>query len=134
MIEMQTEQILVNPKQEVKNLILSLKENEDDKINLLGGKLMELEELQEEIKELSKPFDEKEAKIKAQINEAVAKLQESVKTNEGIVTYKHPFARVTYDSKALDEFIESLDEPMQIQLRMFRKETPVAPKPRIEVY
>lgn len=129
------ETILVNPKTEVKHLLQSLKEIENDKINLLGGKLMELEELQEEIKELSKPFDEKKEKIKQQINEAVAKLQESVKTDKGMVTYKHPFVRVSYDSKALDEFIGTLDDAdLKDELLAFRKETQVTTKPQIEVY
>ena len=117
--------------QEVKNLLSELQRIKTKKELAVGSLKLQIQDLEEELEQQSRPFDQESKAIEAGIKELMLAVGHTVKTEQGAANWRSGSVRVTYDYKALDA-IE--DESIQDAICKHRKETTVSPSVTVEVY
>ena len=128
------ESITVHPcvnEQEVKILLSELQRIKTKKELAVGSLKLQIQELEEELEQVSRPFDHQSKVIEDDIKTMMLSIGHTIKTERGAANWRKGSTRVTYDYKALDAIS---DDIIQDVICQFRKETKVEPSVSIEVY
>lgn len=115
----------------VKALLAKMRKLKVEKDVAIGSLLLRLQELQDEIHVRALPFDHESEKIEVEITALMPAIAHSVKTENGAVSFRKGYVKVSWDTKALDGVA---DEYVKTAILPFRKETQIAPsigKPEI---
>lgn len=108
----------------VKALLSKLKRIKVEKDVAIGSLFLHLQELQDEIHVRALPFDHESEKLEAEIIALMSAIARTIKTENGMVSYRKGSVRISYDPKALDA---CTDEYVKAAILPYRKETQVAP-------
>ena len=120
------EQILQNPKQEIKDLLEELQK-------VKQAKVQKCEQLRHELEELEKPFDIEAEAITGEIINAAQKVRITIKTDSGMVRFRGGSIRASYPRKELDDFLESNPE-LKDKILPYRREIKTKDSISVEVY
>lgn len=108
----------------IKVLLNELQKVKIEKDIAVGSLLLNLKEQEEEFNKYSEPFDQKMVILQKKIMDLVPSVAHSVKTESGSVSFRKGYIRASYDTDALDQFLE-LHPRIKHVIVQFRSETPV---------
>jgi hypothetical protein len=108
----------------IKVLLNQLQKVKIEKDVAVGSLILNLKEQEEELQKQSAPFDQEMSILQRKIMELVPSVAHSVKTESGSVSFRRGYTRASYDTDALDEFLESHQNIKRVIIQ-FRSETPV---------
>lgn len=117
----------------IKLKIQELKQIKTQREEACGSLELQLQEIQEEIRQKSLGFEHQYERIEAEVKTLILGIGRTIKTEHGAVIFTKSSVRTSYDTKALDMLCASRED-IKIAISPFRKETPVNPTPRVEVY
>lgn len=116
---------IINAAEEsIKVLLAKMQKVKLEKDVAVGSLALNLHEKQEELRQQAAPFDQEMERIAYQIQQLVPSVAKSVKTEFGAVSFRRGYTRASYDTEAMDEFLESHPRMKKIFIQ-FRSETPV---------
>jgi len=115
----------------IKDLIAELRKVKAEKDIACGSLIIQLAEIQEELRRAGLSFDWKSEKIEAAIKDMMPAVGHTIKTQYGAAKWRSGSRRILYDPHALDD---CPDEYVKAAILPYRKETIVAPSISIEVY
>ncbi|MCZ7361927.1 MAG: hypothetical protein O8C58_01075 [Candidatus Methanoperedens sp.] len=116
---------------DIKQMLTKMRNIKLKKETICGDIMIQIENLQEALDDLSRPFDHESNVLENQIKELMTSVQHTLQTEYGKVNYRKGSFRVSYNAKALDSIG---DERVQRIIRQYRKETPVQASVSIEVF
>ena len=116
---------------DIKQLIAELRKIKAEKDIACGHLILQLQEVQEELRQAGLPYDHQSEVIEATIKDLMQEVGHTIKTEYGAANWRNGSVRVTYDYKALDA-IEDLH--IQAAIQQYRKATEVSPSVSVEVY
>jgi len=116
---------------DIKNLLAELRKIKAEKDIACGSLIIQLAEIQEELRRAGLPFDWKSEKIEASIKDMLPAVGHTIKTEYGSANFRKGSVRVSYDYKALDA---CPDEYVKQAILPYRKETLVSSSISIEVF
>ena len=108
----------------VKILLAKLRKLKVEKDVAIGSLLLNLQELQDEIHVRAMPYDHESEVIAAEIKNLMPAIARTIKTENGAVSYRKGYTKVSWDTKALDA---CTDEYVKQAILPYRKVTEVAP-------
>lgn len=118
---------------EFKEKLSALKRLKDDRARACRQLEEQVELLNMEIQEKGKPFDDQIAGIKQQLIARALEYGNSFRCNDGAISFRKGYKRVTYAAKALDAICQR--HPLVKDLIWHnRTETEVAPAVTVEVF
>ncbi len=116
---------------DIKVLIAELRKVKAEKDIACGSLIIQLQEIQEELRQAGLTFDHKSEVIEATIKDMMPSVGHTIKTQYGAAKWRSGSTRVSYDTHALDA---CSDDYVRVAILPYRKETTVAPSISIEVY
>ncbi len=108
----------------VKALLAKMRKLKVEKDVAIGSLLLQKQELEDAIHAKAMPFDHQSEQIEAEIKNLMPAIAKTIKTDDGAVSYRKGYVKVSWDSKALDA---CTDASVKQALAPYRKETTVAP-------
>ncbi len=122
--EKQQPEIINASEESVKVLLAKLRKIKIEKDVAIGSDLLHLQELQDEIHTKSLPFDQQHDTVVVEIRSIMPAIAKTMKTADGMVSYRKGYTKVSWDTKALDA---CTDDYVMRAILPYRKVTEVAP-------